>query len=233
MIRLIHARLRRIAEPSSKERGISLVELLVAMMVFALLLAMTVGFFASANRANLLDRTLDTSNRSASSALDEVTRMIRGAVTHPVNGQQVDDAAFTTAGANSIVFYTSINLTGSTATMLKVAFTITTAGALQEQIWQPSVVSGFSTYVATPTTTRIIATPIVLQAAGGPAAFSYLDSTGLALPMTSGAVLPTNIGSIAAVTVSIQVGASNSSSQSTLLTNTVGLPNLNIARNPS
>jgi type II secretory pathway pseudopilin PulG len=221
-------RLGRVTEQSGEEAGLSLTELIVAMMVFAMLLAMVGGFIVSAGRANQLNRNLTTTNGAASSAIDEVGRMIRGAVTHPVSGQQIDDPAFISVASNSVSFYTSVNLSGSTANMIEVSYSVS-GTTLIESIYQPtSVANGYYTFGSTPTTTRAIAYNIVTQASGGPALFGYLDGTNTAIASPS-----SSLAGIAAVTVSIQVGAANSSSQSTLLTDTVGLPNINIARNPS
>lgn len=214
----------------SGDRGLSLTELIVAMMVFAMLLAMVGGFIVSASRANQLNRNLTTTNGAASTAINEVTRMLRGAVTHSVAGQQLADPAFVSVESNSITFYTSVNLSGSTANMLEVSYSLT-GTTLMESIYQPTSVdstNSYYTFGSTPTTTKALAYNILTQANGGPALFAYLDGTNTAIPSPS-----SNPAGIAAVTVSIQVGAANSPSQSTLLTDTVGLPNINIARNPS
>lgn len=228
MIAGIRRRLGRVAR--SSERGLSLTELIVAMMVFAMLLAMVGGFIVSAGRANQLNRNLTTTNGAASTAMNEVGRMIRGAVTHPVSGQQIDDPAFVSVASNSITFYTSVNLSGSTANMLEVSYSLT-GTTLMESIYQPTSVDSTNTYYifgSTPTTTKALAYNILTQANGGPALFAYLDGTNTAMASPS-----SNLAGIAAVSVSIQVGATNSTSQSTLLTDTVGLPNINVARNPS
>jgi type II secretory pathway component PulJ len=223
----VRRRLRGVAQTG--ETGLSLTELIVAMMVFAMLLAMVGGFIVSAGRANQLNRNLTTTNGAASTAMNEVSRMLRGAVTHPVSGQQLDDPAFISVASNAISFYTSVNLSGSTANMLEVSYSLT-GTTLMESIYQPSSVdsNGYYTFGSAPTTTRALAYNIVTQANGGPALFSYVDGTNAAMAQPS-----SNLLGIAAVTVSIQVGAANSTTQSTLLTDTVGLPNINVARNPS
>jgi prepilin-type N-terminal cleavage/methylation domain-containing protein len=228
-------RLRRVTSADGGEQGISLMELIVAMMIFSILLAVTVGFFTSASRANQTDRTIDSTNRQASAGVDEIGRIVRGATTNPLaTAGSVPSPAFSVAGANTITLYTNVNLASTTVAQTEqVQFSVDASGNLVEKIWQPITTNGYFTFAANPTTTRILASPVVQPAAGGPNLFSYLDSTGAAIAMTNSAVPAASISSIAAVQVSLQIGASNSASQSTLLTNIVGLPNLQIARNPS
>lgn len=229
MIRAIRRRVGSVVDPAVRDRGISLVELIVAMMIFSILLAMTVGFFSSAGRATTVNRGVDLTTRTASTGLDEMTRIIRGATTNPVLNQQLPDPAFVSAftNANSIRLYSQVNLTSSVAQPVMVQFSVSGSN-LVEQTWQPITTGGYYTFATNPTTTKVIASPVVLPAAGGPNLFSYIDTTNATIPITGGAV--TNISGIAAVTVSLQTGTANTSARSTLLTNTVGLPNLNIAR---
>ncbi|AMM19775.1 hypothetical protein AX769_05945 [Frondihabitans sp. PAMC 28766] len=232
MIARLRTRVAQISAPNRQDLGLSLTELLVAMAIFSILLVMMVGFFTSASRANQYDHVIDTSNRVASSGMNEVARMIRGATTLPVNGQTTNTPAFVSAGANSITLYTSINLAGTTASTEMVTIAPDASGNLVESVYQPVVSNGFFTFGSAPTTTRTIASPVLLPAAGGPALFSYVDTTGASIALNSSGVVA-SVQSIAAVTVNLQIGTGASSAQSTLLTNTVGLPNLQIARSPS
>ncbi|GAA4674104.1 PulJ/GspJ family protein [Frondihabitans cladoniiphilus] len=238
-MRALRSRIDRITLSGPRDRGVSLVELLIAMTIFGFLLAMTVGFFVSASRASSTNRTVDSTNRIATNGMDELTRVIRSATTNPVKGQLVNDPEFiasgtaSTAGANGMTLYSAINLSSTAAQFVKVQFSFVGTN-LVESTWQPIVSSdGYFTYATAATSTRILASPVVLPAAGGPQLFTYLDGTGATIALTSGSVPAANIGTIAAVQISLQIGASSGTSQSTLLTNSVGLPNINVARNPS
>jgi prepilin-type N-terminal cleavage/methylation domain-containing protein len=232
VIARLRTRLGRVVSPTESDRGISLVELLVSMVVFALLLSMTVGFFVSASRANLVDQQVDSTNRTASNGVDEMTRVIRGALTNPVLNQTVNDPEFVSAGTNSMIVYSSINLTSNTAQTLKIQFAIV-GSSLIETTWLPIVANGYSTFATTASSTRTLASPVVLPAAGGPNLFSYIDGTGATIAPVSGFIPTASVVNIAAVTVNLQIGTANTGSQSTLLTNTVGLPNVLVTRNPS
>lgn len=237
MIAALRRRIGIVTRSADQDRGISLVELIVAMMIFSILLAMTVAFFTSASRATSVDKGIDTTTRSASTGVDEMARMLRGATTNPVLNQQIPDPAFVQAytGDNTIRFYSQVNLTSSSAQPVMVQFSVVGTN-LVEQIWQPSQSGGYYTFSGNPTTTRTIASPVVLPASGGPNLFSYLDTKNAAISTVGGYVPPvsssaaSDISDIAAVTVTLQIGTANTTSQSTLLTNTVGLPNLPVTR---
>lgn len=234
MIRAIRCRFRVVAGRRASDRGLSLVELLVAMTLFSLVLAMVVGFFVSASKATQLTTQIDGTNRQATTAMDEVSRIIRGATTNPVaTAGSVPSPAFTVAGTNTITLYSAVNLSSSTAQNEIVQFSIDANSNLVEKVWQPITSNGYFTFGSSPTTSRIIAGPLVLTNAGGPNLFTYINSAGTAIATSGGAVASTDIASIAAVQVSLQVGTANTAAQSTLLTDSVGLPNLQIARNPS
>ncbi|MGA1813453.1 hypothetical protein VH571_13820 [Frondihabitans sp. 4ASC-45] len=236
MIRAIRRRLSVVVDRQTSERGLSLAELLVSMTVFGFLLAMTGGFLVNASRANITNRAIDATNRTAANSMDEVTRVLRGASTNVVAGQSLPDPAFVQATDNAITVYSYVNLASSSVAPIRVQFFVdATTKNLVERTWTASLSNGFYTFPSvltctTSCTSRILGTPVVLPAAGGPKIFTYLDSTGAAIPTVVGAVAIPQVSNVAAVTVSLQFGASSSANQSTLLTNTVGLPNLNVAR---
>ncbi|RKR75526.1 PulJ/GspJ family protein [Frondihabitans australicus] len=215
----------------AQDRGISLVELLVAMMVFSILLAMTVGFFVSANTASVTNKQITNTTGSASNGINELTRVIRGAVTNGVANQTAPAPAFATAGSNTMLLYTSINTSSTSASSPEMVQFSVSGTSLIEQTWQPTLTNGYYVFPSTnstPATTRVVASPIVLPSAGGPNLFTYIDTNNAAITMSNGAV--PNVAAIAAVQVNLQVGTANTASQSTLLTNIVGLPNLNVSR---
>lgn len=231
MIAVLRRRLGLVTGSVEQERGISLVELVVAMMIFSILLAMTVAFFTSASRATSVDKSIDSTTRSASTGVDEMARMLRGATTNNVLGQQAPDPAFIQAftGDNVIRFYSQSNASSTAAQPVMVQFSVVGTN-LVEQIWQPTVSGIYYTFPGNPTTTRTIAGPLVLPASGGPNLFSYVDTNNATISTSAGYVPAGSITAIAAVTVSLQIGTANTTSQSTLLTNTVGLPNLPVTR---
>ena len=234
-MRAIHRRLSVIADRRTSERGLSLAELLVSMTVLGFLLAMTGGFLVNASRANITNRTVDSTNRTAANSMDELTRVLRGASTNAVVNQTLSDPAFTQANDNALTVYSYVNLTSSTLAPVLVQFFVDASKNLVEWKWSATASGGYFTFpsaatCATSCTSRILGTPVVLPAAGGPSIFTYLDSTGVAISAGAGVLPSAQVVNVAAVKISLQFGATSSANQSTLLTNTVGLPNLNVAR---
>jgi type II secretory pathway pseudopilin PulG len=229
----LHARLARIRE--ARESGITLAELMVTMVILSVIMVLVVGFFFSANRAFTLNRTVDGNTRSASNAMNEASRMLRAATANPVSST-VTNPAFVSATSTSVVFYAYINLSASTELPVEVRFTINpTTNALLEAQWPATAQAGGlwsfpNPTSATPTFTRTIAGPILPVAAGGPVLFTYFDSAGTAIPLTNSAVPAASLKLIASVQVALTLGTSTSNGQSVSLINTIGLPNLGIAR---
>ena len=208
-----------------RDAGVSLAELLVAMMVFAILIAITGGFMVSASRASSQTQSIDSATRVATNGMTAVTRTLRAATENPVKGQTLPDAAFPQATANAVTVYAYVNLASSDATPVMVQYYLD-GTALKEKTW-PGVVStdGFWTFGTTPKT-RTVASPLVT----GTDLFAYVDADGATISLAAGAVPAAKIASIAAVRVRVQAGTANTPAASTTLVNTVGLPNLDIAR---
>jgi type II secretory pathway pseudopilin PulG len=224
MMTLLARRLRRLVD--QPERGISLAEMLVAMALFAVLIALTGGFAVSAYRASASSRTIDTATRTATVGMTEVTRTVRAATNNPVSTSNIADAAFVTATDQTLKIYAYVNLTSSEEKPVTVEFAVVD-GKLVETTWASyDLGGGYWGFQTTPTSVRTIATPVVSTAQGAPALFRYVDSGGSTIPLTGGAVPVALVRGIAAVQVSLQVGSSADLSKSTVLTNTVGLPNL-------
>ena len=87
-----------------RDAGVSLAELLVAMMVFAILIAITGGFMVSASRASSQTKSIDSATRVATNGMTAVTRTLRAATENPVKGQTLPDAAFPQATANAVTW---------------------------------------------------------------------------------------------------------------------------------
>jgi len=228
----VTGRLRRVA---SGDAGISLAEMLVAMMIFALLIAMTSGLFISAVRANGSNRDIDASTRSASNGMNELTRIIRAGSENPRPKavSATADPAFVLAGSSTLTVYAFVNLADSLSTPRKVTFAVEGGNLVETTVVgvETAPGSGFWNYPGTGAK-RILAGPVVPTSAGGAVLFTYLDSAGAVLPVPGGSVAGDRVTEIAAVTVQLQVGKTSASKDSTTLVSTVGLPNVPIARNP-
>lgn len=206
------------------DRGISLAELLVAMMVFAILMAVTGGFMVSAMRASTQVRAIDESTRTATNAMTAMTRTLRAATDNPVANVNLPAPAFEKVLGTEVVFYAYVNLASSDATPIKVRYWLDGRSLKESTTQATRTAAGFFLFTGA-TTTRTVATSVVT----GTSLFAPVGATGVDLPLAS---LTTDAAKrqIAAVRVRVQVGDSATSPTATTLVNTVGLPNLDIAR---
>jgi type II secretory pathway pseudopilin PulG len=223
----LRARIRALTDPGRRDLGISLAELLVSMMVFAVLMAITGSFMVGASRASSQSRTIDEATRVATNAMTAVSRNLRAATDNPVSGQPIDAPAFELAKSNSVRFYAYVNLTSAAQTPVMVQYDLT-GGQLVESTWPSSVTAdGFFTFnSAAAPKRRVVGTPMVQ----GTGTFTYLDAAGAEIPLSADAVPASKVSTVAAVRVRLQAGKGTTSATSTTLVNTVGLPNLDIAR---
>ncbi len=219
-------RLRAVFSGEDRDSGLTLVELLVAMGLFAVLLAIVGGTFYSITRATTFAAARDQNSRNASTAMNEIVRQVRGAVDNPVPGAS-DNPAFTTAGSSTAQFTTLVS-SGRSAVPQQVTLTVSASGTLSERIVVGSTSdNAYYTFTGAGSTSTI-GTSVELPPSSGTPIFQYLDINQAVLPpAASGMLTADQIGQIAFVRVTLRVSSSASTlSNGTTLQNTVGLPNL-------
>jgi prepilin-type N-terminal cleavage/methylation domain-containing protein len=227
------AALRRRLMVAKHDSGMSLVELLVSIIVFGILGSMVLSLWVASNKSVISTSGNDLNTQSAGNLVSEVSRVIRGGTTNPVSGGAIANA-LVSATASSITMYSYVDSNAVTTTPFLVQFSIDPAtGQLQERRW-PAIVSttGLFTFDQTKTPTLFRTLPGRITSPG--TLFSYPDpaSPGNNLPFSNGALSPTNLAVVNSVTVSVTLQASsNSTIQPVTLSNTVGMPNLNLGTN--
>lgn len=224
------ARARRLRRDDS---GMTLLELVVAMGISSILIALIATMFVTTSRAvSDQDAVLDNS-RLASTAMNEVTRILRAGTEIPVYGSSLNDPVFTFAGAEKIVMTSFIDAESSSdPAPLRVQFARNARNELVESRWEAYHVH--TTYWAFRTTVaseRTIARSLLPPVASRPL-FTYFDKSGTAITPAAGVSLSTaQIRNIASVQVTMQVQSDGSGRvQPVMIQNLVGLPNLGVAR---
>lgn len=231
MIRLA-VRIRR------DERGISLAELLVAMSVGILVLAMVGAFFVSVSRASTTTTGVDANTRSASTAMRQIERMLRVSSNNPVSSGIDTQYAFQYASATSVRFFAYINLNSAVEVQpVEVQYTLdTTRGVLVESKWNGTPTDATKSYYDFPraTTATLAAAPTASITLAGSVVrttlFSYADAGGAPLTPGAAGLSAAQLQAVRSVTVTLTVGESDlskpSSANNVTLTSTVGMPNL-------
>jgi prepilin-type N-terminal cleavage/methylation domain-containing protein len=234
MIRLLAA-FRRHKETA--EDGITLVELLVAMMVLGILLAIIAGLLISSSKVIATTEATGQGTANASNVANELSNVIRSGTNQPVAGQTLASAAFVAASSESLTMYSFVNsYTSSTSTQVRpllVQFSLNSSRQLVEKRWLPTSTNGtyfiFPTLAQlpskTPMSTRIIGGPLLATPTTGvnrDPLFVYLNSSGAVV--SNPTATPCSIASVR-VTVRTQ-GPTTTSRPAILLVNTVDIPNL-------
>ena len=212
------------------DTGLSLAELLVAIMVFGLIMTIVSTTFISLTKATSQSRAIDSNTRVASNGLNDLSLSLRGARTIPVETVGAADIpAFSSATRESVKFYTAANLVNTTSTVPRqIEFALASNRSLVERsLTATTNAKGFYVFTGT-ASSRTVTTPVATAPAAGPWLFTYLDSTGAPLAFdATGALAADDLGSISAVQVTVRIDATTTmTSQGITLQNTVGLPNL-------
>jgi len=82
--------MRRLRRGIRDESGLTLIELLVAMTLLTILLAVVANLYVSAMRTVGLSRELTANTKQVANAMNETTRAIRAATENPVSGSIVN-----------------------------------------------------------------------------------------------------------------------------------------------
>jgi len=211
----------------------TLIELIVAMGIFSLLLTLVVVMFTSAARGYSDQEGAVDNSRLASTAMNEVTRVVRAGTEIPNHGNAVNRPVFLHAGAERIVMHAFIDATSATdPAPIKVEFSRNGADELVETRWKAyHVHTTYWEFQTTPTSARTIARSLLPAETATPL-FRYFDKDGTALvPPSGGSLTTTQIRNIASVQVTMRVQSDGSGRVAPVqIQNMVGLPNLGVAR---
>lgn len=226
----------------------SLVELLVSMMVFAVLSTLLVGLVSTVSRAFTLDRAATDSTRIAATAMNELSRVVRSGTQIPIVNSQDLAPVFLVAAPKSFAIRTYVNADSSNPMPTVVRFEVTSAGELVEQRWKASPASGphfwtfaglpaapfqvSSAYWTNPASTRILARGISPLAVAGVSTFRYCTESGEELvPAAAGLNSSTEIPLVSSVAVRLSVQADvTGRADPAVLLNYIGIPNLGDSR---
>lgn len=221
MIRALRTRLRGGAHADA---GLTLVELLIAMGITALIATLAGSLFVASTHSVSLAQSIDNGTRQGSNGMNEMARMVRAAtpnpLANPTPGGVQNDPAIISATANSVQFYAYVNLTGAESPV-KVQFAVVNGLLIESQWNATTTVPGnnghwdFNTST-TPNLKRTLCGSIP----AGSVVFTYFDASGapIALPITT-------LSAIASITISITIQPTGAASAVTL-TNSVGMSNI-------
>lgn len=216
------------------DRGLSLVELLVAMFVTAIVLTITVTFFVQTTRVTTTANATSATSGDAANAMNAITSRLR--VTAPTVLSASSTVAIDTAQPRRLVVYANIIPAPTAIVPSKVTFYVAPDGRISITscrgaagaggVWAFSCDESSSTVETWP---GVIVDP---TGADELPLFTYNDASGNRIGGDAG-LDATQISTVASITVSIKsktAGAADASAA--YLTNDVGLPNLGTKGTP-
>jgi Tfp pilus assembly protein PilW len=240
-----------------EERGISLVELIVAIALTAIISTLLVTIVVTVSRSFTREAHASTNSDSASVGMHELSRVIRAAAEVSLSGSPAGTApadAVISAGANQITLYSFVDAAAAPAPFI-VQFSVVADGTLSESrrigsaVVPTGGVAAASTsttvwqFEARPSSTRTILRGVVSTAAAP--LLRYYNAAGVELVLPASGVLDaTQLSAVASVRVTLRVqqfpaapgagagsgGAGGGTGTAALLDNTIGLPNLGVSR---
>jgi hypothetical protein len=216
----------------SDDAGLTLVELIIALGLTAVVATMIVSFFTTVTSSFMGDGLSTNNTSAASTGMKELSRVIRSSTNLPVQNTTVPAPAFLVAGASTITIDAYVDTTSAALAPVRVQFTVGPTGDLTETRWASTVIApGYFGFSAAVLSQRVVSRHIVTTAAMPPV-FSYSDVTGAAIVIpASGVLTAAQALTVAAVQIQLTVQADPLAQVAPVsLQNTVGLPNLGVTR---
>jgi len=226
------------------ESGFSLLELIVAMSILAIAMALIAGLFISFTNNFTEARSLNDSTNVAAVGMNEVTKVIRaGTIIDVATG--TDKPIFLKAEKEEVILHSYMADSSVNPAPILVRLAVNTDRKLTEERWNATKVGEqwtFPALVLTPAPSKIATTaasnnviaskliaPTAAQVtAGAKYLFTYLDINNqpIATPVATA-----QLGNIASVQVTMLVQAdATSRAAPVMLRSRVGLPNLTSSR---
>jgi prepilin-type N-terminal cleavage/methylation domain-containing protein len=213
---------------ATSDAGVTLVELMVAMALTAVVSTLLVSVFVSISRSTTRESLSSTNSETATVAMRELSRIIRAGTEIATSGGTTLPV-FLEAGANTVTLHAFTD-TGSAAPRPVVVSFRVIGGVLTETRRAATTSASPWTFAAVAGAPRTVARG--LGGDGATSTFTYLDAAGSTISPPAGGVLTaTQRASVAAVTVRVRVqGDATGLASAALLENTVGITNLRAAR---
>lgn len=214
------------------ERGMSMSELLVSMLIFSVLLTVVAGMYVSITRSSNQSQAIDASTRVAANAMNEVSLVIRNGTTIAQSGTTDLISAFPEATSDTLTVYSILDSTSAGLTPVKVKFWINEDRELIETRWTATRSGDYWTWpTGTSSTSRNLSGSLLVSE--DKPLFTYLDESGAKISGGSGGTLGSDQrAKVTSVSITMRVEAADGGAdlRTVDLDNVVGVPNLGNVR---
>lgn len=219
----------------NRDRGMTLVELLVAISVLAIATTLITAMVVSLARTSTRQEAEQYSSRTAAVALDQVGRIVRGATpTLHANGwQQLPAIVEARADRVRLSTYLDANADNPAPTLVELRIDAA-SGTMTETRWASYRSGGVWTFAATPSRTRVVLEGVLPQGRSLPngavvgSAFDYfaVDGRAMALP-TSGRLADAQRAEVSSIRVALAVQSQpGTGAPPAVIETTVSMPNV-------
>ncbi|MET4158733.1 prepilin-type N-terminal cleavage/methylation domain-containing protein [Agromyces sp. PvR057] len=229
-------RLRRV-DGQSDDAGLSLVELLVAVMLMGIVLTMVASLFISTTKSTAQSGEVHESTGNASNMANALGGVIRFATTNPKTGSTVPDPALVVARADRLALIAAVGVSataepsGRPPKPTLVEFS-SASNRLTERRWTPT--SSGATWVFAGGSDPTTAVPAMTRGLGGrltnAAVFTYFDATGAPLDPGTGALTAAQRANVAEIGIRLVVvpPSNPTGAQSVVIERRIPLANLGL-----
>lgn len=232
------------------ERGVTVIEFVVAMALLSILMSMVLAAFTSFGRSLTRGEVTTESTTVAAVGMNEVTRVLRAGTEIEVRANPTDPAnlpVFVLAAREEILLHAYIDADSGLddPPPVLIRFRVDPVSRdLVESRWAATLVNGFWTFpnhlaLPTPMSSRVVARKIIPPSPTERSFFTYLRTEGCVVaeptcdlvPASGNALNAFEINRVVAVEVTMKVQADPSGQADPVtITNRVGIPNLGRSR---
>lgn len=215
----------RMRTTTRDDAGITVTEMLATVFLLGIVMTMVLGFVTSSSRTLTRDRAATDNTRVVSTAMAELTRVVRAGTSLSVPSGR--SPAFIQAHDDTVTMYAYVDAEPDAPRPLMVRFSVDGDGRLVQTRWRATNDEEPWQFRSTPDTTRVVAHNVVRAER----LFTYRDANGDRLvPGHSGLDLGQreNVAAVE-VTATVQSDPTGRANPVTL-TNTVSIPNLGVSR---
>lgn len=218
--------LRLWRESRDNDRGLTIVELMVSMMISSIVLALVASMFINVAKITSVANATTQRSSVAGNTMDEVSRVIRTATTNAVATSVDPDPALVSATPTALTLYSFVDAAPAAPAPTKVTFRFDAGYLIEDRILGTDS-NGYWAFGGA-VSSRTLGGPFDLT--GGDPFFTYLDSAGAAIPAGSGLTLAQR-KLVASIRVTVRItNLPAAGNDPIIVINTVGMPNLKLDR---
>lgn len=217
---------RRLRDDQS---GLSMAELLIAMMLTSIILLMVGSFFIQTTKLTAQAAQLRESTGSAANIANGITSVLGVATTLAKAGSEIPDPAVVAGTRSSVTVYSYANTSATDPAPVKVTFTLDAAGTVTETRCTGTKSAGFWTFGScAASSTRTLGAGVLAPTGTSDQLFTYRNGSGTAYAIGTGSLTAAQRAEVSSIVVTLRVQSDGSSTEPVLIRNTVVLRNLGL-----